>query len=105
MKCPECKEGEIAEKKARRGNFFYGCTNYPKCEFTTAFKPVPEPCPSCGSPYLLEKSLKDGVFLVCPNNRRSAAEEPKRRGKKKKEAVESAVRCDYSRLLAPAAVA
>jgi DNA topoisomerase-1 len=105
MKCPECKEGEIAEKKARRGNFFYGCTNYPKCEFTTAFKPVPEPCPSCGSPYLLEKSLKDGVFLVCPNNRRSAAEEPKRRGKKKKEAVESTVRCDYSRLLAPAAVA
>ena len=105
MKCPECKDGDIAEKKARRGNFFYGCTNYPKCEFTSAFKPVAEECPVCKSPYLLEKTLKDGIYLVCPNNRRTAAEEPKRRGKKKKEAVESPVKCDYSRLLAPAAVA
>jgi DNA topoisomerase-1 len=106
VKCPDCKDGEIAEKKARRGNYFYGCTNYPKCEFTSAFKPVAEPCPSCGSPYLLEKTLKDGVFLVCPNNKRSAAEEPKRRSKKKKEAAESTVKCDYSRQIAtPEAVA
>ncbi len=105
VKCPECKDGDIAEKKARRGNFFYGCTNYPACEFTSAFKPVAEPCPVCNSPYLLEKTLKDGTYLVCPNNKRTAAEEPKRRGKKKKEAAEPAVKCDYSRLLAPAAVA
>ena len=65
-----------------------------------------ETCPSCGSPYLLEKTLKDGVFLVCPNNKRGTAEEPKRRGKKKKEAVESTVKCDYSRQIAtPEAVA
>ncbi len=106
VKCPDCKDGDIAEKKARRGNYFYGCTNYPKCEFTSAFKPVAETCPSCGSPYLLEKTLKDGVFLVCPNNKRGTAEEPKRRGKKKKEAVESTVKCDYSRQIAtPEAVA
>jgi DNA topoisomerase I len=106
VKCPDCTDGEIAEKKARRGNYFYGCTNYPKCEFTSAFKPMAEPCPSCGSPYLLEKALKDGVFLVCPNNKRSAAEEPKRRSKKKKEAAESTVKCDYSRQIAtPEAVA
>ena len=103
VKCPDCKDGDIAEKKARRGNFFYGCTNYPKCEFTSAFKPVAEECPVCKSPYLLEKTLKDGVYLVCPNNKRTAAEEPKRRGKKKKEAVESTVKCDYSRLIAPPA--
>ena len=84
VKCPDCKDGDIAEKKARRGNYFYGCTNYPKCEFTSAFKPVAEECPVCKSPYLLEKTLKDGVYLVCPNNKRTAAEEPKRRGKKKK---------------------
>ena len=106
VKCPECKDGDIAEKKARRGNFFYGCTNYPKCEFTSAFKPVAEECPVCKSPYLLEKTLKDGVYLVCPNNKRTAAEEPKRRGKKKKEATESTVKCDYSRQIAtPEAVA
>jgi DNA topoisomerase I len=103
VKCPECKDGEIAEKKARRGNYFYGCTNYPKCEFTSAFKPVAEECPSCKSPYLLEKQLKDGTFLVCPNNKRTAAEEPKRRGKKKKEVVESTVKCDFSKLIAPPA--
>ena len=62
VKCPDCKDGDIAEKKARRGNFFYGCTNYPKCEFTSAFKPVAEPCPVCKSPYLLEKTLKDGTY-------------------------------------------
>ena len=72
VKCPECKDGDIAEKKARRGNYFYGCTNYPKCEFTSAFKPVAEECPSCKSPYLLEKQLKDGTYLVCPNNKRTA---------------------------------
>ena len=106
VKCPQCKEGDIAAKKARRGNFFYGCTNYPSCEFTSAFKPVAEECPECKSPYLLEKTLKDGVYLVCPNNKRSAAEEPKRRGKKKKEEAESTVKCDYSRQIAkPEAVA
>jgi DNA topoisomerase I len=104
VKCPDCKDGDIAEKKARRGNYFYGCTNYPACEFTSAFKPVAEECPACKSPYLLEKTLKDGVYLVCPNNKRSAAaEEPKRRGKKKKETETSAVKCDYSKLIAPPA--
>jgi DNA topoisomerase-1 len=54
----------------------------------------------------LEKTLKDGVYLVCPNNKRTAAEEPKRRGKKKKEEAESMVKCDYSRQIAkPEAVA
>ena len=103
VKCPDCEDGDIAEKKARRGNFFYGCTNYPKCEFTSAFKPVAEECPVCKSPYLLEKTLKDGVYLVCPNNKRTAAEEPKRRGKKKKEVAESTVKCDFSKLIAPPA--
>jgi DNA topoisomerase I len=104
VKCPDCKDGDIAEKKARRGNYFYGCTNYPDCEFTSAFKPVAEECPSCKSPYLLEKQLKDGTFLVCPNNKRTAAgEEPKRRTKKKKEVVESTVKCDFSKLIAPPA--
>jgi DNA topoisomerase-1 len=114
VKCPECKEGELVEKKARRrGNIFYGCSNYPNCEFTSAYKPVAEACPKCGSPYLLEKNLKSGAVLVCPNNKGRSSEEeeaqPKRRGKKTKAAEESAaatVKCDYSRPIpTPEAVA
>ena len=96
VKCPQCKEGEIVEKKARRGNFFYGCSRYPKCDFTVAYKPVPEKCPKCGSEYLLEKNLKSGKFLSCPNNKAAASDEPKRRSKKKAAETENAVQCDYS---------
>ena len=110
VKCPKCKDGELVEKKARRrGNIFYGCSNYPNCDFTSAYKPVAEQCPQCGSPYLLEKNLKSGSVLVCPNNKGRAADEeeepkPKRRGKKA--AVEetpaaAAVKCDYSRPIPP----
>jgi DNA topoisomerase-1 len=68
VKCPECKTGEIVEKRARRkGNTFYGCSNYPKCKFTSANKPIPEKCPQCGSEYLVEKTLKAGPVIACPN--------------------------------------
>jgi DNA topoisomerase I len=86
VKCPKCNEGDIVEKKARRGNLFYGCSEYPKCDFTANYKPVDKKCPECGSPYLLEKTLKSGIYLVCPNNRKPSAEEeaaPKRRGKRR----------------------
>jgi DNA topoisomerase-1 len=67
VKCPECKEGELVEKRARKGNTFYGCGNYPKCKFTSAAKPVPEKCPSCGHEYLVERIRKDGTVIACPN--------------------------------------
>jgi DNA topoisomerase-1 len=107
VKCPQCADGELVEKKARRGNFFYGCSTYPKCEFTSAFKPVAEKCPECSSPYLLEKTLKDGVYLVCPNNKKTTdAAEPKRRGKKKREEEPAAivVKCDFSKRIGDAPV-
>jgi len=48
--CPECG-GAIVQRKARGrgGRVFYGCSNYPTCNFTSWVRPVPEPCPSCGS--------------------------------------------------------
>jgi DNA topoisomerase-1 len=67
VKCPLCKEGDLVEKKARKGNTFYGCGNYPKCKFTSAGKPIAEKCPSCGSEYLVEKFLKAGPVIACPN--------------------------------------
>jgi DNA topoisomerase-1 len=67
VKCPLCKEGELVEKRARKGNTFYGCGNYPNCKFTSAHKPIPEKCPSCGNEYLVEKFLKSGPVVACPN--------------------------------------
>ena len=67
VKCPECKEGELVEKRARKGNTFYGCGNYPKCKFTSAAKPVPEKCPDCGHEYLVERIRKEGTVIACPN--------------------------------------
>ncbi len=67
VKCPLCEDGEIVEKKARKGNTFYGCGNYPKCKFTSASKPLPEKCPTCGGDFLVEKNLKSGPVIACPN--------------------------------------
>jgi DNA topoisomerase-1 len=67
MKCPLCKDGDLVEKKARKGNTFYGCSAYPKCKFTAAHKPIAEKCPSCGHEFLVEKFLKAGPVIACPN--------------------------------------
>jgi len=66
VKCPECSEGEIVERRSKRGKTFYGCNRYPDCSFVAWARPVAEKCPECGSPYLTEKYLKSGAFLQCP---------------------------------------
>ncbi len=58
VKCPECKEGNIKERKSRWGKIFYGCDKYPDCKFATWDKPMPTPCPDCDSPILVEKVTK-----------------------------------------------
>lgn len=66
--CPECKQGELVERRARKGRrIFYGCARYPACKFTLGQKPVAEPCPSCGAPFLVEKRSKDGTLRYCRN--------------------------------------
>jgi DNA topoisomerase I len=65
--CPK-DGGEIVEKKSRRGKVFYGCANYPDCDFTLWNKPVAEKCPDCGAPFLVEKVTKrHGRQLICNN--------------------------------------
>jgi DNA topoisomerase-1 len=46
VNCPK-DGGEIAERKTRRGRIFYGCINYPNCDFTSWKKPIKIPCPKC----------------------------------------------------------
>ncbi len=67
VKCPECNEGEVIERRSKKGKTFYGCNRYPECKFVAWGKPVPEKCPECGSPYMEEKWLKAGAFWQCPN--------------------------------------
>jgi DNA topoisomerase I len=65
--CPK-DGGDIVEKKSRRGKVFYGCANYPDCDFTLWNKPVAEKCPDCGAPFLVEKVTKrHGRQLICNN--------------------------------------
>ncbi|HSF99730.1 MAG TPA: type I DNA topoisomerase [Vicinamibacterales bacterium] len=67
VKCPK-DEGDIVERKSRRGKVFYGCANYPKCDFTLWNKPIAEPCPKCGWTFLTEKITKrHGRQLLCSN--------------------------------------
>ncbi len=58
IRCPQCKEGNLQEKKSRRGKLFYGCDRYPDCHFASWDRPVAEACPQCGEPLLLEKVTK-----------------------------------------------
>jgi DNA topoisomerase-1 len=104
MKCPKCGLGDLAERKARRGNIFWGCTNYPKCDFTSNYKPVARKCPECGSPYLVEKTLRSGIFLECPNKKKAAEEvtASKKRAKKAAPAAEGSVACGYSKRIGDA---
>ena len=58
MKCPNCEEGKIVEKKTRKGKIFYGCNNYPKCKTATWDKPTGILCPKCNG---ILVSTKDGI--------------------------------------------
>lgn len=65
--CPECKEGELTEKKSRYGKMFYSCNRYPQCKFALWDPPVVKKCPKCGFPLLVKKVYKrEGEFLKCP---------------------------------------
>ena len=67
VKCPKCTDGDIIERRSKQGRTFYGCNQYPKCDFVAWGKPIPERCPDCSSPYLIEKYLKSGNWAQCPN--------------------------------------
>ena len=60
--CPKCG-GEIVERFSRRGKF-YGCANYPKCDFILNYEPVAQKCDECGGD-MIKKELKKGTFIEC----------------------------------------
>lgn len=67
VKCPKCKDGDIVVKRSKKGRKFFGCSNFPECDFVSWNKPIDEKCPTCGS--ILTKTEAKGVKKIkCSNN-------------------------------------
>jgi DNA topoisomerase-1 len=67
--CPEpgCN-GYLIEKRTRRGKAFFGCSNYPDCTYALWDRPIPEKCPRCKAPFLIEKHYRGkGIVKMCVN--------------------------------------
>jgi DNA topoisomerase I len=58
--CPKCGQGDLAERRTRKGRNFFGCTRYPECDFSVWDRPVAEPCPNCAFVGMTRKETKDG---------------------------------------------
>ena len=65
VKCPKCSDGDVIVKTTKRKTNFYGCSNYPKCDFVSWYEPVNEHCPQCGEILFKKKGKKQVVF--CQN--------------------------------------
>ena len=64
--CPICKQGHVEHRTSRFGKTFYGCSEYPDCDFVLWGKPIEEKCPECKS-MLIKKFLKKGNTIDCSN--------------------------------------
>ncbi|MDD7693152.1 MAG: type I DNA topoisomerase [Lactobacillaceae bacterium] len=64
--CPKCHQGTVVERKSKKNRVFYGCSRYPDCDFVSWDKPIGRQCPKDGH-YLVEKKVKGGKQVVCPN--------------------------------------
>lgn len=96
-KCPK-DGGDIAVRKTKRGDTFYGCVNYPKCDFASNQKLIDETCPKCESAYLLEVVNDKGTFWVCPNNHEDLPKKRKKKGEV--EAAPTTPPCTYKKKVA-----
>jgi DNA topoisomerase I len=64
VKCPNCEKGNIIERKSKKRRIFYGCDQFPECDFLSWDKPISRPCPKCDG-LLVEKKLKKGIQVQC----------------------------------------
>lgn len=66
VKCPKCG-ADILERKSKTGKVFYGCENYPECDYTTWDKPLNEKCPDCGAMMLEHVERNGSKRKFCSN--------------------------------------
>lgn len=87
-KCPLC-QGAVVERRTKRGRVFFGCANYPQCQFTTWDTPLKETCETCGT-FKVRHNFKQGRFSVmcgnpsCPTRAKEEAAAPRRTAKPRK---------------------
>ncbi len=67
VKCPKCEDGELVERKSKKGRKFYGCSNYPDCDFMVWNKPIKKKCPECGGLMVEKYSRNKGKYHKCIN--------------------------------------
>ncbi len=65
--CPKCG-GKILAKRSKKGKKFFGCSNYPNCDFVSWNEPIKEPCSKCGSYMTIKYSKTKGKYAICSNN-------------------------------------
>jgi DNA topoisomerase-1 len=63
VKCPKCGN-DLVQKQTKKRRTFYGCSNYPVCDFATRQKPIAQPCPECGG-LLVRRGQKKAKCLQC----------------------------------------
>ncbi len=59
--CPECHQGDVVEKRSKKGRVFYGCSRYPECNYVSWDKPLARACPKCGG----KLTTKNGKQASC----------------------------------------
>lgn len=64
--CPKCKDGNVVERKSKKRRVFYGCDQFPECDFVSWDKPISRPCPKCQQ-LLVEKKNKKDTQVQCTN--------------------------------------
>ena len=62
VKCPKCGEGDIVQRKSKKGKTFYGCSRYPDCDYVSWNRPAGEKCPDCGADL-----YRKGSTIYCAN--------------------------------------
>ena len=65
VNCPNCG-GKIVKRRSKRGRQFFGCANYPDCDFTSWAEPTGEKCPACGD-ILVKRQQKGETYVICNN--------------------------------------
>ncbi|MEA4827559.1 MAG: type I DNA topoisomerase [Clostridium sp.] len=66
VQCPLCS-GKVLLRKSKKGRKFYGCSNYPECNFASWFEPSEKRCTKCGSFMVKKENKKQGKYLECSN--------------------------------------
>ena len=64
--CPKCG-GVVSAKHSKRGRLFFGCDNYPKCDYISWDLPLNEKCPKCASQLYLRISARGKRTILCVN--------------------------------------